>query len=232
MIQIIYAKYLCTITNSLGTDKKSIQRFLNLFLIFITEAFKTLLTATSFSYFQARVHDESLRYVLSDQAIVTLADKVPTTQEEICTLISQADLNVDSMSSSSALPSPSPVVCSHLEDFNYLFHDKMAKLDNIFLEILQNHLGPDGSCPLSVFNYAILSKTNLNLTNRLVSKQNGHKNSKQVGQKKSRQQFVKKFSCKSPVYHNCRIFASDGRLLCYCDRRKLEWSVSLPFTFV
>ncbi|RVW97387.1 Protein RRP6-like 3 [Vitis vinifera] len=173
----------------------------------------------------ARVHDESLRYVLSDQAIIALADKVPTTQKEICTLISQADLNVDSLSSSSILPSPSPVVCSHLEDFNYLFQDKMGKLDDVFLEILQKHLGPDGSCPLSVFNYAILSKTNLKLTNRLVSKQNGIKNSKQVGQKASRELFVKKFSCKSPVYHNCRIFASDGRLLCYCDRRKLEWYV-------
>ncbi|XP_034701394.1 protein RRP6-like 3 isoform X3 [Vitis riparia] len=173
----------------------------------------------------ARIHDESLRYVLSDQAIIALADKVPTTQKEICTLISQADLNVDSLSSSSILPSPSPVVCSHLEDFNYLFKDKMGKLDDVFLEILQKHLGPDGSCPLSVFNYAILSKTNLKLTNRLVSKQNGIKNSRQVGQKASRELFVKKFSCKSPVYHNCRIFASDGRLLCYCDRRKLEWYV-------
>ena len=173
-----------------------------------------------------------MRYVLSDHAIVALADKVPTTQEEICTLISQADLNVDSLSSSSIPPSPSPVVCSHLEDFNYLFQDKMGKLDDIFLEILQKHLGPDGSCPLSVFNYSILSKTNLRLTNRVVSKQNGNKKLKQFGQRNSRELFVKKFSCKSPVYHNCRIFASDGRLLCYCDRRKLEWSVSLYFTLV
>lgn len=168
-----------------------------------------------------------MRYVLSDQAIVALADKVPTTKEEICSLISQADLNVDSLSPISFLLSPSPVVCSHWEDFTYLFHEKMDKFDDAFLEILQKHLGPDGSCPLSVFNYAILSKTNLKMTNSLVSKQSGTKNSKKVGQKASRELFVKKFSCKSPVYHNCRIFASDGRLLCYCDRRKLEWSVNL-----
>jgi hypothetical protein len=43
----------------------------------------------------------------------------------------------------------------------------------------------------------------------------------------ARLQFVRKFSCKAPVYHNCRIFAGDGRLLCYCDRKKLEWLVSL-----
>uniref|UniRef100_A0A453BEI8 3'-5' exonuclease domain-containing protein n=2 Tax=Aegilops tauschii subsp. strangulata TaxID=200361 RepID=A0A453BEI8_AEGTS len=43
--------------------------------------------------------------------------------------------------------------------------------------------------------------------------------------KASRESFIKKFSCKSPVYHNCRIYASDGRLLCYCDRKKLEWYI-------
>nr|GEY84136.1 protein RRP6-like 3 isoform X1 [Tanacetum cinerariifolium] len=46
---------------------------------------------------------------------------------------------------------------------------------------------------------------------------------KRVARKASRELFVQKFSCKSPVYHNCRIYANDGRLLCYCDRRKLEW---------
>ena len=33
---------------------------------------------------------------------------------------------------------------------------------------------------------------------------------------------MRKFSCKSHVYHNCRIYASDGCLLYYCDKRKLE----------
>ncbi|XVE91748.1 hypothetical protein REPUB_Repub01dG0038000 [Reevesia pubescens] len=64
---------------------------------------------------------------------------------------------------------------------------------------------------------------NVKLETRLVSKQNGFKNPKQVAKKSSRQLFIQKFSCKSPVYHNCRIYANDGRLLCYCDRRKLEW---------
>eukprot|EP00850_Spirogloea_muscicola_P021418 SM000248S08311 [mRNA] locus=s248:1295:8491:- [translate_table: standard] len=40
-----------------------------------------------------------------------------------------------------------------------------------------------------------------------------------------REQFVSKFSCKNPVYQNCRIYAGDGRLLCYCDRKKLDWYV-------
>ncbi|XP_052178209.1 protein RRP6-like 3 isoform X2 [Diospyros lotus] len=171
----------------------------------------------------ARIHDESLRYVLSDHAIIALAHKVPASETEIYDTISQADLNIDSPNIVSSLQSPSPVVCSHLEDFIYLFEDEVRNLEDIFQLILQNHLGPSGSCPLSVYSYALLSRTNLKLVNRLVSKQNGFRNAKQIGKKASRQLFVQKFSCKSPVYHNCRIYANDGRLLCYCDRRKLEW---------
>lgn len=174
--------------------------------------------------FQARVHDESLRYVLSDQAIVALASQVSKNTMELYTTIAQADMNVD-LSSNLALPSPSPVVCSHLDDLHCLLHDKCGDLDNIFLEILQNCIGSKGSCPLSIYNYALLVK--YNLKRMTISKHNDKKNSKQISKKASRELFVQKFSCKSPVYHNCRIYANDGRLLCYCDRRKLEWLVSI-----
>ncbi|GMP66833.1 hypothetical protein CsSME_00027028 [Camellia sinensis var. sinensis] len=171
----------------------------------------------------ARVHDESLRYVLSDHAIISLVHKVPASETEIYDSVSQADLNIDSSNLTVSLQSPSPVICSHLEDFDYLFQDEINNLEDIFQLILQNHLGPNGSCPLTVYNYALLSRNNLILASRLVSKQNGFRNAKQLGKKASRELFVQKFSCKSPVYHNCRIYANDGRLLCYCDRRKLEW---------
>ncbi|MCD7468535.1 hypothetical protein HAX54_006870 [Datura stramonium] len=174
----------------------------------------------------ARVHDESLRYVLSEHAIIALAAKVPTTESDICNTISEADQNLDSQSSSSLFHSLSPVVCSHLDDLEYLFLDETGKNDDNCKLILQKCLGSDGNCPLSVFNYALLSKTSLKMPVRSVFKQNGMKNSKQFAKKASRKLFVQKFSCKSPVYHNCRIYANDGRLLCYCDRRKLEWYVS------
>ncbi|KAA8524681.1 hypothetical protein F0562_011104 [Nyssa sinensis] len=170
----------------------------------------------------ARVHDESLRYVLSDNAVAALAHEVPTTETEIYNTISQTDLNIDSLSLNYSLQSPSPIVCSHWEDIHYLLQEKIGE-PNIFQLILQKHLGSKGSCPLSIYNYAMLSKSNLKLENRFISKQNGFKNAKRVGRKASRELFVQKFSCKSPVYHNCRIYANDGRLLCYCDRRKLEW---------
>lgn len=175
------------------------------------------------------MHDESLRYVLSDQAILSLAEKAPTTPSEIYDTIVQADLGVDPMNFNSSPSSPSPVVCSHLDDFYYLTQDKKSNLDDIFPVLLQRCLGSKGSCPLSVYNCALLVNCDLRLTNRLVSKQNGIKNSKQFSRKASRELFVQKFSCKSPVYHNCRIYANDGRLLCYCDRRKLEWLVDFCY---
>lgn len=168
-----------------------------------------------------------MRYVLSEQAITALAAKVPETEMDIYDAISTADLNSDTTNVSSFLQSPSPVVCSHFEDIHLLFQENIGEIDDLFYSILQNHLGSNGSCPLSKHNYALLSKTSLKLPNRLVSisKPNGFGPGKQVARKASRDLFVQKFSCKSPVYHNCRIYANDGRLLCYCDRKKLEWLV-------
>ncbi|CAI9090265.1 OLC1v1025002C1 [Oldenlandia corymbosa var. corymbosa] len=175
----------------------------------------------------ARVHDESLRYVLSDQAIGALATTVPTTEMDIYDTISAADKSSDSTILGSFIQTPSPVVCSHVEDFDFLFFGSDAEVDDLCYVILQRHLGPEGNCPLSIYNYYLLSETSLKMTKkRPVTKQNGSRTSKVVARKKSRELFVQKFSCKSPVYHNCRIYANDGRLLCYCDRKKLEWYIN------
>lgn len=172
--------------------------------------------------FMARLHDESLRFVLSDQALAALASKVSKTIVEVYDAISEADLNLESAVGSS-LVSPTPVVCSHIDDLTYLLQGKVERHDGIFGTILQKHLGPDGTCPLSVFNYALLTKFNLEPTNGFSTRQNVGKGSKRIGREASRKLFVQKFSCKNPVYHNCRIYANDGRLLCYCDRRKIDW---------
>ncbi|KAL5730734.1 hypothetical protein ACHQM5_003527 [Ranunculus cassubicifolius] len=174
----------------------------------------------------ARVHDESLRYVLSDQAIAKLASKPPATTADICDTISKAEQNSDSLTVGFIYPSPSPVVCSHLEDIYELLHQKINNLGDIFGTIIQKHLGPNGTCPLSIYNYVLLTKLELKANTGISRKQNGSKTFKRFPKKDSRKLFVQKFSCKSPVYHNCRIYASDGRLLCYCDRKKLEWYIS------
>lgn len=38
-----------------------------------------------------------------------------------------------------------------------------------------------------------------------------------------KQRLVLKFSAKSAVYENCKMYSQDGDLLCYCDLRKLLW---------
>ncbi|XP_021837310.2 protein RRP6-like 3 isoform X1 [Spinacia oleracea] len=175
----------------------------------------------------ARIHDESLRYVLSDQAIVALAEKKPISEREIYTIISAADEDNDSLPSSFSAISPSPVICSHWDDVHCLLTEgQNNSVDDILRMLLHKHLGPNGSCSLSTFNYNLLSGSNLKLANGLMSMQNGVRSGKLVTRKASRELFVQKFSCKAPVYHNCKIYASDGRLLCYCDHKKLEWYLS------
>ncbi|XP_023639722.1 protein RRP6-like 3 isoform X3 [Capsella rubella] len=173
----------------------------------------------------ARIHDESTRYVLSDQAIVSLACKQPTKTEEIYDTIAHTDLASESSPSfiRSSVQSPYPVICSHLDDIYQMILNKLAKLDEILPVVLKNCLGTNGTCPISVFNYSLLVNFKTKLSSRSAPKKNGHKNFKQFTRLASRELFVKKFSCKAPVYHNCRIYANDGRLLCYCDKRKLEW---------
>lgn len=183
-----------------------------------------------FYFLQARVHDESLRFVLSDQAIVSLAEKMPVNPVDIFDSITHADLSIES--SSSSFPSPSPIICCHLDSLCQLFEEIENPDNDIFSASLQKCLGENGSCPLSIFNFPLLVHSTVKLTNKMVSRQNGSRGSRQLARKTSRQLFVQKFSCKSPVYHNCRIYADDGRLLCYCDRRKLEWYVFKPLCFL
>lgn len=118
---------------------------------------------------------------------------------------------------------PSPVVCSHLDDLLSLLQKKITNLDDVLRMCIREHLGPGGSCPLSAYNYALLSKTTMGIKNRITPSHNGFRAPKQFAKQASRQLFVQKFSCKAPVYQNCKIYANDGRLLCYCDQRKLQW---------
>lgn len=171
------------------------------------------------------MHDESLRYVLSDQAIAALAVSVPKSPREVLAVITETELSTSSTFPS--LWSPSPIVVAHVEELYYLLEDTTASMDAIFKSLLQKYKDPSGLCRLSVYNYNLISQLSLKQANIFVFTPRGEKLLTATPNKKgSRESFIKKFSCKSPVYHNCRIYASDGRLLCYCDRRKLEWFVS------
>lgn len=174
--------------------------------------------------FQARIHDESLQYILSDKAIIDLALKVPKEAEEVYGVIKHADLNRD-IPNLQSVSSPSPVVIGHINDINLLLCEITDDIDDLFRRIFHRYLVQEKICPLSIYNYALLSELNVKLASLLFPVQNGNKSLVRVNRKTSRELFVQKFSCKAPVYHNCRIYASDGRLLCYCDQRKIDWFV-------
>ncbi|KAL6840624.1 hypothetical protein ACP4OV_029488 [Aristida adscensionis] len=170
----------------------------------------------------ARIHDESLRYVLSDQAIAALAVGVPKCPDEVSAIIAETDLSASSTYPS--LSSPSPIVTAHIGELCYLLKDITASMEDIFKSLLEKYKDPSGLCRLSVYNYNLIPQLNLKQSNMFSFASSGDKLLTAPPCKKaSRELFIKKFSCKSPVYHNCRTYASDGRLLCYCDRKKLEW---------
>ncbi|XP_020573811.1 protein RRP6-like 3 [Phalaenopsis equestris] len=171
----------------------------------------------------ARIHDESLRYVLSDYAIVNLSMNVPTSPEKIFEIIEEADFSYNSQSSYPSFLSPSPVVRTHIDELWLLLQYPDSDISDVLMRHQQKHLDTLGCCPLSIYNYSLLSEITLKQNVTPFSWQSGGKSTATAGRKSSREHFVQKFSCKSPVYHNCRIYANDGRLLCYCDRRKLDW---------
>lgn len=174
---------------------------------------------------QARIHDESLRCVLSDQAIVALAARAPKNPTEVYDIILNADTTNGNLNAYPAMPSPSVIAKNHIKDLCFLLHEDNANVDDVLKSYWQKHIDRGQCCPLSAYNRALYSAFSLKHSCMPFSKQSVEKFTSMVGKRSSREHFIQKFSCKSPVYHNCRIYASDGRLLCYCDRRKLDWLV-------
>lgn len=181
----------------------------------------------------ARAEDESLRFILSDQAIIFLAKATPTSPKKIYSTISAADSMVQSVTESSFMtpvPSPSPVVYMHIKDLcNLLKEDVVSKNGNLQEDIACVGVKQGNYCGnIQVDNWeghTAGKSSRFNSKRLMFSEANRGRVSKRGSKEASRAQFVRKFSCKSPVYHNCRIYASDGRLLCYCDQRKLDWYI-------
>lgn len=199
---------------------------------------------------QARAEDESLRFVMSDAALLALAKERPVTEESIFTAIMVADEL--SRSSETAvpglppLPSPSPVVEHHVAELCDVLCDfAQGPKDDVWPWRTNTNNSADSlygriCSMLRIPSTWILSgnRSSSNSDSYTTSedgKLNGTRGQEswvrrtipkkwRLGNaEQARLQFVKKFSCKAPVYHNCRIYAGDGRLLCFCDRKKLEW---------
>lgn len=69
-----------------------------------------------------------------------------------------------------------------------------------------------------------LEKQEKNLTLSETSKKN--ELLRNLKKKANRQSTLEKFSCKSPIYENCKMLAPDGQQLCFCDYKKMTWYVS------
>uniref|UniRef100_A0A453BEF9 HRDC domain-containing protein n=1 Tax=Aegilops tauschii subsp. strangulata TaxID=200361 RepID=A0A453BEF9_AEGTS len=96
----------------------------------------------------ARMHDESLRYILSDQAIAALAVRVPKGRTEMCAVIAETEPSASTMHPS--LSSPSPVVVAHIEELCYLIEDTTVSMDNLFTTLLGKYKEPSGLCRLYI----------------------------------------------------------------------------------
>jgi cation-transporting P-type ATPase D len=188
---------------------------------------------------QARAEDESLRFVMSDAAVVVLAKERLLTEESIFATIMAADelsrASETPVPGLPPLPSPSPVVQHHV-----------GELCDILWEFAQDHPKDDVRTSNSADSLYGRIWSALRIPSTWIFSEEKKFSNDEVkdgaprgpeswvrrtipkkwrlgNAEQARLQFVKKFSCKAPVYHNCRIYAGDGRLLCFCDRKKLEW---------
>ncbi|KAG0608211.1 hypothetical protein M758_8G087800 [Ceratodon purpureus] len=198
----------------------------------------------------ARAEDESLRFVMSDAALLALAKERPLSEELIFTTIIAAD----ELSRSSEiavpglppLPSPSPVVQHHIAELcDMLWDFTQDPKDDVWPWRTNNTADSLYGRICSVLRIPsiwFLPGNNSSSNGEVYITGKDGKPSGTRGQEswvrrtipkkwrlgnaeQARLQFVKKFACKAPVYHNCRIYAGDGRLLCFCDRKKLEWYI-------
>ncbi|MCO5599117.1 hypothetical protein L7F22_053217 [Adiantum nelumboides] len=162
----------------------------------------------------ARNSDESPRYVLSDRAMLAIAERNPVNSKALLECLSEWSGGAPALDETpymTPLPSPSPVL---LENFKSL----KGVLEHVNKGIVQGRIDSYLS-EISQFNEASDDKSSV------IKDQRTRKLRKSRDYEAFRKKFVQKFSCKGPVYQNCRIYAGDGGLLCFCDRKKLDWYV-------
>ncbi|GBG63778.1 hypothetical protein CBR_g39322 [Chara braunii] len=213
----------------------------------------------------ARVEDESLRYVLSDTALVAIAARCPETPDLLLSLVIASNRLPQSDGPgcpSSALATPSclwaesdpapshilwrcaPHLCTLISSIRKEFGTANGA-DLLGTGGLKSGgaAGGDGGIDVAgeVGQVSLWGWLGIRtVANRIKERDRfvqeklaglgcerkmGSRRWKKRDQARARELFVQKFACKAPVYHNCRIYAGDGRLLCFCDKKKLDWYV-------
>ncbi|KAI5079547.1 hypothetical protein GOP47_0005026 [Adiantum capillus-veneris] len=159
----------------------------------------------------ARSADESPRYVLSDRAMLAIAERNPVDLNAILECLSEWSGSAPALDESpymTPLPSPSPVLLENIE-----------ALKEVLDYVSKGKLQSSSPSNMSQFNKVSENQSSTHIEQR------PRKIRKSRDYEAFRKKFVQKFSCKGPVYQNCRIYAGDGGLLCFCDRKKLDWYV-------
>eukprot|EP00897_Mesotaenium_endlicherianum_P003422 jgi/Mesen1/3107/ME000184S02174 len=239
--------------------------------------------ACSLVHLQARAEDESLRYVLSDAALLSLAVSPPPSVEALLACVAEADKPAVTAppqrapspapsgppphpAISSPLPSPSPLVVRHAEElYSILAHahgggGTAAAADSLSSGLRQQQQqrqvaggeGPEGgsggagaaaaaATAAAAEGAAVSARANGEDWESILrdaeagdsggggggggEREKVPRSWLRQDPRRAREQFIQKFSCRAPVYDNCRIYGGDDRLLCFCDKKKLEWYV-------
>lgn len=191
----------------------------------------------------AREEDESLRAVLTDSALIGVALACPKSASDLLDAVRESDRHVVLERSKHAQHpfsekhrTPSLVLERHVSDVCTITarftasHVNLPKLPNPPDEDT-GVSGKDngtpktaqGSQPGGVVTYAKVARSArepsgwARVEDDSLSKK-AHPAKQHRDPVAARARFVNKFACKKTVYENCRIYAGDGRLLCYCDR--------------
>lgn len=186
----------------------------------------------------ARAEDESLRAVLTDAALVAIALTCPKTPSDIFETVRRADRRGPSkpaphpfsevtVSPSLVLERNAAAVCEVTARFST---SPAAHLYKLFEDEVSVSGGEDlagkgarGTPPGDNSSYGKGLRSahepsgwarvdDESLTKKV------HPAKQHRDPAAARARFVSKFACKKTVYENRRIYAGDGRLLCYCDR--------------
>eukprot|EP00803_Ostreobium_quekettii_P004481 evm.model.scf_2336.1 EVM.evm.TU.scf_2336.1 scf_2336:1322-8896(+) len=152
----------------------------------------------------ARDEDESVEYILPGPILLEIARTCPPTPAD---LISTAKAYCICQESGTGCGKTGPL---HWQPCHRFVNDA-ARICQLFKEAAANDLEwEEGPFHLGVGNAAPRNK----------------KQRSQGETDSARQRMVEVFCAKRQVYSNCIMLAMDDELLCYSDRRRLEWYVS------
>jgi len=145
----------------------------------------------------ARIEDESPEYILKNKLMSLIAREMPSTTAELLDCVQESPLYDYTSTENTAIYWKPPKA----------FVKRAKEVVDIIAEVSNGwYVWSEGPVLLD------------------PTRKQGRLKSKQMSNA-ARERTVGIYSAKSKVYDNCKMLSVDGELLCYCDRRNLEWYV-------